>query len=69
MMTIIFVLVIVVAGWSLVVGLRYGEMSAMGVPYGTYRRSNQPILFWLAASFNLMLLVVGVLLAIEELIK
>lgn len=39
-------------GWSLVHGLRTGTMDAAGVPYARYARSKQPIMFWLAATFN-----------------
>lgn len=39
-------------GWSLVHGLRTGTMDTAGVPYARYARSKQPIMFWLAATFN-----------------
>ena len=39
-------------GWSLVQGLRTGTMDAAGVPYASFTRAKQPIMFWMAAAFN-----------------
>jgi len=39
-------------GWFLIHGLRTGVMSAAGVPYATYARSDHPIMFWPATIFN-----------------
>ncbi|WP_371424696.1 hypothetical protein [Tardiphaga sp.] len=48
----ILVLGIVIIGSLLIYGLRSGTMSAAGVPYARYVRSEHPIMFWLAATFN-----------------
>ena len=68
-MAAVFLVITLAAGYALFAGLRSQEMSAMGVPYGVWRRTAHPMLFWLASLFNLMVMLAGLLLSFEELAK
>ena len=56
----------VIAAWSLVAGFRSKEMTAMGVPYGLWKHSQNPGMFWLATAFNLMAFFAFLILFLEE---
>ena len=45
--------------WALVQGLRTDTMEAAGVPFASYARSKNPIMFWLATIFNIAVLLGG----------
>jgi hypothetical protein len=49
---VVFAVGVPLIGWTLVHGLRTGTMDAAGVPYASYARSKNPIMFWLATIFN-----------------
>ena len=67
MITLIYLLVVLLAGWQLACGLRTGEMSALGQIYATAQRVKRPVRFWFFASFNVLLIAAGVILLAEEL--
>ncbi len=41
----------------------------MGAPYGVWCRAKNPAGFWLATVFNVLVMLAGVLLLLEELSK
>ncbi|TIX49775.1 hypothetical protein [Alteraurantiacibacter aquimixticola] len=66
MVVLLFLGIAVLAAWFLVSGFRSQTMTAMGVPYGRWSLVDRPSLFWMAAIFNLLVLISGLLLLIDE---
>ncbi len=46
-------------GWITLHGLQTGTMNAAGVPYASYSRSKNPIIFWFPTIFNIFVLIAG----------
>ncbi len=68
-MVAIYVIVIAIAAFYLFSGFRSKEMSAMGAPYGNWQRVDNAGMFWLAAFFNLLVLLAGIFLLADELMQ
>ncbi len=66
-MVYLFALLVGMAAWQIVVGLRNGEVSAIGGMYSSATRVTQPFRFWLYFLLNTIYLIVGLVLFIQEL--
>ncbi|MES2303004.1 MAG: hypothetical protein V4521_13180 [Pseudomonadota bacterium] len=66
-MAYLFALLVGMAAWQIVVGVRTGDISAVGGVYSSAIRSTQPFRFWLYFLLNTIYLIVGLVLFIQEL--
>ena len=64
---VIFAIGVPLIVWTLVHGLRTGTMDAAGVPFASYARSKNPIMFWIATVFNATICIGGGFLIVASL--
>ena len=68
-MIVTALIVIVMAGWTLSVGLRSGSVDVPWLLYLRGRRLDQPFRFWLAISLSVILLCLGVWTLFDEVLS
>jgi hypothetical protein len=52
--------------WQLVSGVRSGVTAAVAMPRTDIRRTDNPVLFWMASAFNMAGFVMLIVIAVRE---
>ena len=66
-MVYLFAVLVGMAAWQIVSGIRTGEISAVGGMYSSATRTTQAFRFWLYFLLNTIYLILGLVFFIQEL--